>query len=190
MEPANLYHRGRRKPTLSSFLFEATQTAHQTLPSSMSHGLALLPADVAAQVGYDVLIADAVNHRLRAVSLATGEVSTVAGNGVQRLIDSERVQDEADQSGTIDLAPFAAGPLETSLSTPWDVQYSPVEGVAIIAMAGTHQLFSYQPVSKQLAIYAGTALEGLVDGPADEAWFAQSSGLSIDSEGTLWIADA
>src|SRR5699024_7685723 len=60
------------------------------------HGLALLPADVAAQVGYDVLIADAVNHRLRAVSLATGEVSTVAGNGVQRLIDSERVQDEAD----------------------------------------------------------------------------------------------
>lgn len=154
------------------------------------HGLALLPADVAAQVGYDVLIADAVNHRLRAVSLATGEVSTVAGNGVQRLIDSERVQDEADQSGTIDLAPFAAGPLETSLSTPWDVQYSPVEGVAIIAMAGTHQLFSYQPVSKQLAIYAGTALEGLVDGPADEAWFAQSSGLSIDSEGTLWIADA
>jgi len=154
------------------------------------HGLALLPADVAAQVGYDVLIADAVNHRLRAVSLATGEVSTVAGNGVQRLIDSERVQDEADQSGTIDLAPFAAGPLETSLSTPWDVQYSPVEGVAIIAMAGTHQLFSYQPVSKQLAIYAGTALEGLVDGPADEAWFAQSSGLSIDSDGTLWIADA
>jgi len=155
------------------------------------HGLALLPEDIATTVGYDVLIADAVNHRLRAVNLTTGEVTTVAGNGVQRLIDSERVQAEADQdSDVVDLEPFAAGALETSLSTPWDVQYSPAEELAIIAMAGTHQLFSYDPVSKDLAIYAGTALEGLTDGPADEAWFAQSSGLSIDAQGTLWVADA
>lgn len=154
------------------------------------HGLALLPADIAANVGYDVLVADAVNHRLRGVNLHSGEVSTVAGNGVQRLIDSERVQDEAGQSDAVDLSPFAAGALETSLSTPWDVQYSEAEGTAIIAMAGTHQLFSYNPVTQDLAIYAGTALEGLLDGSADEAWFAQSSGLSLDAADTLWIADA
>ncbi|MDN6350290.1 MAG: NHL domain-containing thioredoxin family protein [Yaniella sp.] len=154
------------------------------------HGLALLPAEIAAKVGYDLLVADAVNHRLRAVNLATGEVSTVAGNGVQRLIDSERVQDEAGQSGDVELATFDAGALDTSLSTPWDVQYSEAEETAIIAMAGTHQLFSYHPVTEQLAVYAGTALEGLLDGPADEAWFAQSSGLSFDAEGNLWIADA
>ena len=155
-------------------------------------GLALLPEDIAAQVGYDVLIADAVNHRLRAVNLATGEVSTVAGNGVQRLIDSERVQAEtaSDEAETVDLAPFTTEAVQTSLSTPWDVQYSEAESKAIIAMAGTHQLFSYDPVSKQLAIYAGTGLEGLLDGPADEAWLAQSSGLSIDAEGTLWVADS
>ncbi|MDN6356910.1 NHL domain-containing thioredoxin family protein [Yaniella sp.] len=154
------------------------------------HGLALLPAEIAAKVGYDLLVADAVNHRLRAVNLATGEVSTVAGNGVQRLIDSERVQDEAGQSGDVELATFDAGALDTSLSTPWDVQYSEAEETAIVAMAGTHQLFSYHPVTEQLAVYAGTALEGLLDGPADEAWFAQSSGLSFDAEGNLWIADA
>ena len=155
-------------------------------------GLALLPDDIAAQVGYDVLIADAVNHRLRAVNLATGEVSTVAGNGVQRLIDSERVQAEtaSDEAETVDLAPFTTEAVQTSLSTPWDVQYSEAESKAIIAMAGTHQLFSYDPVSKQLTIYAGTGLEGLLDGPADEAWLAQSSGLSIDAEGTLWVADS
>ena len=155
-------------------------------------GLALLPDDIAAQVGYDVLIADAVNHRLRAVNLATGEVSTVAGNGVQRLIDSERVQAEtaSDEAETVDLAQFTTEAVQTSLSTPWDVQYSEAESKAIIAMAGTHQLFSYDPVSKQLAIYAGTGLEGLLDGPADEAWLAQSSGLSIDAEGTLWVADS
>lgn len=154
------------------------------------HGLTLVPEDIAATVGYDVLVADAVNHRLRAVNLTTGEVTTVAGNGVQRLIDSERVQDETDDAETVDLNPFAAGALNTSLSTPWDVQYSEAEGLAIIAMAGTHQLFSYDPVTKELAIYAGTALEGLLDGPADEAWFAQSSGLSVDADGTLWVADA
>src|SRR5699024_7514453 len=90
----------------------------------------------------------------------------------------------------VDLSPFAAGALETSLSTPWDVKYSEAEGTAIIAMAGTHQLFSYNPVTQDLAIYAGTALEGLLDGSADEAWFAQSSGLSLDAADTLWIADA
>src|SRR5699024_9907243 len=68
--------------------------------------------------------------------------------------------------------------------------YSEAEETAIIAMAGTHQLFSYHPVTEQLAVYAGTALEGLLAGPADEAWFAQSSGLSFDAEGNLWIADA
>lgn len=154
------------------------------------HGLTLVPEDIAATVGYDVLVADAVNHRLRAVNLTTGEVTTVAGNGVQRLIDSERVQEETDEAETVDLNPFPAGALNTSLSTPWDVQYSEAEGLAIIAMAGTHQLFSYDPVTKELAIYAGTALEGLLDGPADEAWFAQSSGLSVDADGTLWVADA
>ncbi|GAA4476029.1 redoxin domain-containing protein [Enteractinococcus fodinae] len=155
------------------------------------HGLALLPDEVAETVGYDVLVADAVNHRLRAVNLSTGEVNTVAGNGVQRLIDSERIQEESnDDTETVDLAPFDAGALETSLSTPWDVQYSSAEGLAIIAMAGTHQLFSYNPMTKELAVYAGTALEGLTDGPADEAWFAQSSGLSIDANGVLWVADA
>ncbi|HEY4557661.1 MAG TPA: NHL domain-containing thioredoxin family protein [Enteractinococcus sp.] len=154
------------------------------------HGLTLVPEDIAATVGYDVLVADAVNHRLRAVNLTTGEVTTVAGNGVQRLIDSERVQEETDDAQTVDLNPFPAGALNTSLSTPWDVQYSEAEGLAIIAMAGTHQLFSYDPVTKELAIYAGTALEGLLDGPADEAWFAQSSGLSVDADGTLWVADA
>ena len=35
-------------------------------------GLVLLPEDVAAKAGYDVVIADSVNHRLRGLSLADG----------------------------------------------------------------------------------------------------------------------
>ena len=44
-------------------------------------GLCRLPADVAAQVGYDLVVADTVNHLLRGVDLATGTVTTVAGTG-------------------------------------------------------------------------------------------------------------
>ena len=65
-------------------------------------GLLLLPEEVAAEVGYDVVVADTVNHRLRGLSLATGEVTTVAGNGVQKLIDSERVREAArEEEGAV-----------------------------------------------------------------------------------------
>ena len=47
-------------------------------------GLVLLPADVAAKAGYDVVIADSVNHRLRGLSLTDGTATTLAGNGVDR----------------------------------------------------------------------------------------------------------
>jgi hypothetical protein len=36
---------------------------------------------------------------------------------------------------------------------------------------------------------AGTGREGLVDGPAARAWFAQPSGLAVDGD-RLWVADA
>lgn len=46
-------------------------------------GLLLLPDAVAAAAGYEVLVADSVNHALRGVSLTDGAVTTVAGTGVQ-----------------------------------------------------------------------------------------------------------
>ena len=39
-------------------------------------------------------------------------------------------------------------------------------------------------------MHAGTALEGLLDGEAGRAWFAQPSGLSVGADGTLWVADS
>ena len=41
-----------------------------------------------------------------------------------------------------------------------------------------------------MAIVAGNGLEGLLDGPAHEAWFAQSSGLAEDADGNIWVADS
>ncbi|MGM7671199.1 NHL domain-containing thioredoxin family protein [Microbacterium sp. A93] len=155
-------------------------------------GLTLLPEAVAAAVGYDVVVADTVNHRLRGVSLADGSVRTLAGNGVQRLIDPERAREAADPETeeTVSLEPFGTAPLETSLSSPWDVLWSTVEDTLIVAMAGTHQIFSFDPRTGDLAIYAGTGLEGLEDGDPTVAWFAQTSGLAESADGTLWLADS
>lgn len=165
-------------------------------------GVALLPAEVAEQVGYDLVVADSVNHRLRGVSLGNGTVTTLAGNGVQRLIDSERAKeaaapgpenagtDAADAEVSVSLEPFATAPLDTSLSSPWDVVWSEAEQTVVVAMAGVHQLFSFDPHTGAVAIYAGTGLEGLLDGAADSSWFAQSSGLSVGTDGTLWVADS
>ena len=152
-------------------------------------GLALLPAGLAAASGYDVVVADTVNHRLRGITLATGEVRTLAGNGVQRLLDvgPARVRDDgATASETF----LGLSPLEVALSSPWDVAYSSKLNSVLIAMAGTHQIFSFETASGAMAVLAGNGLEGLLDGPAGQAWFAQPSGLTEDARGNIWVADS
>ena len=146
----------------------------ETAQFNEPQGLTALPEELAAQVGYDVIVADTVNHRLRSVNLATGAVGTLAGNGVQRLldVDSNRVADA----------------LNTSLSSPWDVLYHP-SGKVIIAMAGTHQIFAFDPAANAVQVFAGSGLEGLSDGAPQDAWFAQPSGLALDGQ-DVWVADS
>lgn len=78
---------------------------------------------------------------------------------------------------------------EVDLSSPWDVAW--FADRLWIAMAGVHQLWTYDPASGTVRVAAGTTNEGLVDGPAAEAWFAQPSGLAASADGQrLWVADS
>ncbi|CAM5517085.1 hypothetical protein SAVIM338S_03878 [Streptomyces avidinii] len=131
---------------------------------SEPQGLALLPDGT-------VVVADTVNHALRRFDPATGAVETVAGTGRQWW------------QGT----PASGPALEVDLSSPWDVAWW--RGRVWIAMAGVHQLWTWDPESGTVAVAAGTTNEGLHDGPAAEAWFAQPSGLAA-TEDRLWIADS
>ncbi|WP_309106229.1 NHL domain-containing thioredoxin family protein [Arthrobacter sp.] len=151
-------------------------------------GLVLLPEDVAAEAGYDVVIADSVNHRLRGLSLTDGTVRTIVGNGVQRLLETgpARVDEEGAGFG----GSLGDHPLDVSLSSPWDVVWSSKLKAVVIAMAGVHQIFSFNPRSGAVSILAGSGLEGLLDGDAHEAWFAQPSGLAEDADGNIWVADS
>ncbi|MFJ4712982.1 NHL domain-containing thioredoxin family protein [Streptomyces sp. NPDC088785] len=127
-------------------------------------GLALLDADT-------VVVADTVNHALRAVDLTTGAISTLAGTGRQWWQGS----------------PTSGPARATDLSSPWDVAV--FGGRVWIAMAGVHQLWTYDPERGTVAVAAGTTNEGLVDGPGAEAWFAQPSGLAATDD-RLWVADS
>ena len=130
------------------------------------NGLCLLPGDVAAEVGYDVVVADTVNHALRGIELATGDVRTVAGDGTQWM------------QGVSTTA---------SLSSPWDVAWW---GDRVwVAMAGIHQLWTLDPRTGAVEVAAGTTNEGLLDGPLADAWFAQTSGLAAAGD-RLWLADS
>ncbi|MBB6628264.1 redoxin domain-containing protein [Nocardioides sp. KIGAM211] len=129
------------------------------------NGLCLLPDDVAAEVGYDVVVADTVHHQLRGIALGTGEVSVLAGDGGQ----------------------WFQGDGTSRLSSPWDVAWW--QDRVWVAMAGIHQLWTLDPRTGDLTVVAGTTNEGLLDGPAEEAWFAQTSGFAPDGD-RLWIADS
>ena len=76
----------------------------------------------------------------------------------------------------------------TAQASPWDLTWHG-ETVAV-AMAGIHQLWTYDPATRALEPWAGTGNEGLVDGPVSGAWFSQPSGLTTDESGRVWIADS
>lgn len=127
-------------------------------------GLALLPDG-------RVAVADTVNHALRVLDPETGALETVAGTGKQWWQGS----------------PTSGPAREVNLSSPWDIAWW--QDRLWIAMAGVHQLWTYDPAAGTVDVAAGTTNEGLVDGPAAEAWFAQPSGLAAAGD-RLWIADS
>ncbi|HZN20653.1 MAG TPA: NHL domain-containing thioredoxin family protein [Micromonosporaceae bacterium] len=141
---------------------------------SEPQGLCLLPTHVAELAGYDLVVADTVNHLLRGVRLSDGAVTTVAGTGRPW---RSTVDDHAHDARSIDL------------SSPWDVAW--YDDRVIVAMAGIHQLWWFDPVQRTTGVYAGTTVEALRDGELPDVWLAQPSGLSVSPDGgTLWLADA
>ncbi|MFD7335058.1 NHL domain-containing thioredoxin family protein [Streptomyces violascens] len=127
-------------------------------------GLALLPDG-------RVVVADTVHHALRAFDPVSGEIELLAGTGRQWWQGQ----------------PTSGPALDIDLSSPWDVAWW--RGKVWIAMAGVHQLWTYDPQTATVEVAAGTTNEGLVDGPGAEAWFAQPSGLAA-TEDRLWVADS
>ncbi|MGW8567135.1 NHL domain-containing thioredoxin family protein [Isoptericola sp. NPDC055881] len=162
---------------------------------SEPNGLCLVPDELRPALGYDVLVADTVNHALRGVRLDDGAVTTVAGTGEQFMVGGQ--ENIVGAPHTFD-ASAAHRARSVRLSSPWDVTWSPRLGVFVVAMTGNHTLWAFDPLADDgqgtMAVVAGTMNEGLEDGPGAGAWFAQPSGLAPatgpDAGDAIWLADA
>ena len=187
---------------------------------SEPNGLCLVPEELRPWLDYDVLVADTVNHALRGVRLADGVVTTVAGTGEQYMVgavdnflpwDDDEPDEEPAFAAVIGepgdasaafastltfgegapvAAPFVPGPRRQKLSSPWDVAWSQALGGFVVAMAGNHTLWEFAALQGSINQIAGTLNEGLLDGPLDQAWFAQPSGLAVGADDRIWVADS
>lgn len=120
----------------------------------------------------DILyLADRKNHLIRALDLKKQTVKTVAGVGEQ---DRE--------------SRFGGGPaLKVGLNSPWDLLRH--NGKIFIAMAGHHQIWTFEPDKGRVDPFAGNGREDIADGPLTQAEFAQPSGLATDGK-YLYVADS
>jgi thiol-disulfide isomerase/thioredoxin len=135
------------------------------------NGLTQLPAEVAAETGFDVVVADTANHQLRGVRAGDGSIV-------------HTVDLAAGLAGTSTVT----GPVPPVLS-PWDVAWWPAIGQVVIAAAGVHLLLGWDPRTGAVGVLAGTTVEGLKDGPALDGWLAQPSGLAVQGD-RIWFADS
>ncbi len=121
--------------------------------------------------GDTLYVADRKNHQIRALDLQKQTVRTVAGIGEQ---DRE--------------SRFAGGPaLKTGLNSPWDLLLH--NNKIFIAMAGNHQIWTFDPALGRVDPFAGNGREDLEDGPLAQSSFAQPSGLASDGK-YLYVADS
>ncbi|UCE08684.1 MAG: redoxin domain-containing protein [bacterium] len=118
----------------------------------------------------DLFVADTENHAIRKISFTNRTVETIAGTGEQA-----RQYNISGNSRT------------TPLNSPWDLFIQ--DDICYIAMAGSHQIWTLDLRTHEIAPYAGTGREARIDGHRLQAAFAQPSGITGDGE-KLYIADS
>lgn len=119
----------------------------------------------------DVLfVADTENHALRKIDFVQKTVKTIAGTGRQGPWRS-----------------LGGKGIGTAISSPWDVACK--DDLVYVAMAGNHQIWTYDTKTEMILPFAGTGQENIIDGVTKTAQLAQPSGLYIN-ENILYFADS
>lgn len=126
-----------------------------------------------ALIGSKLYVADTGNHALRVVDLTAKKVTTIAGNGKRG-----HMYDVKDTPAK-----------DVELASPWDIDVLKDGKTLAIAMAGQHQLWTYDTEAKTFSVFAGSGYEKIEDGAADKAALAQPSGISVSVD-TVYFVDA
>ncbi len=117
-------------------------------------------------------VADALNHRIRAVDMATGIIDTVVGTGT------------AGFSGDGGSGPSAM------VNEPRDLEVGP-DGRVYFVDTANERIRVWDPTSDRVETLAGDGESGFAGdgGPALDARFSTPSGLDLDMDGNVYVAD-
>ena len=125
------------------------------------------PSGIAIDRAGNIIIADTSNNRIRKLSTDGTRVSTIAGTGVAGFTDGRT--DQAQFDGPIGIAVDKSGNLFIADTYNDSIRKITTEGV--------------------VTTVAGTGSPGYSDGPANSAMFDTPSGVAVDKDGNLFIAD-
>jgi thiol-disulfide isomerase/thioredoxin len=117
-----------------------------------------------------IFVADTENHALRKINLQDNQVTTLVGTGKQGPWRSSGGKGK-----------------ETAISSPWDVAVK--DNLVFIAMAGNHQIWTYDTNTDVTRPFAGNGQEDIVDANRAQAQLAQPSGIFIHND-VLYFADS
>ena len=124
-----------------------------------------------------LMICDVKNHLIREANLHTKQVRHIAGvKGVRGH----------------DLSGGRVAANEQEMASPWDIIKSPT-GEFIIAMAGTHQIWSLDTRSEICQRYSGSGGEGNANSKPTMSTWSQPSGITagpFDGSLSFFIADS
>lgn len=116
-----------------------------------------------------IFVSDSWNHRIRAVVLGTGVVTTVAGKGFPGFRDGSRT--------------------EARFYYPAGIALSPDGTTLFVSDSWNNKVRAIKVRSGETFTVAG-GVRGYEDGPANEAMFSQPRGIDISRDGqTLYVAD-
>ena len=124
------------------------------------------PRAVALGEDGTVYVADEGNHRIRKIT-PNGTVTTLAGSG--RVAFEEGKGEDA------------------SFNTPRGIAMGP-DGNLYVADFGNHRIRKITP-DGTVSTYAGDGTSGFSDGVPEKARFAKPSGVGVDKEGRVYVAD-
>jgi DNA-binding beta-propeller fold protein YncE len=126
------------------------------------------PVGVAVSKDGTIYVADTYNDRIRAID-TEGRVRTVAGGSEPGFMD-------------------AASGAESRFDTPCGIAVD-MDGTLVVADTGNHRLRRIQPDGAVTTI-AGTGAQASFDASLQSASFNEPTGVAIDDEGTIYVAEA
>ena len=117
-----------------------------------------------------IFVADTENHAVRIIDLQKNQVITRVGTGKQGMWRSTGGKGRS-----------------TAISSPWDVAVK--NDLVFIAMAGNHQIWTYDTNTDLAMPFAGNGYENIIDGNKMQAQLAQTSGIFV-YEDTVYFTDS